>query len=144
MLLSSLSYLLCHCGREKHCLTVAGAQPDYFLHLFLKVFIQHPTQEKYSKVRQLHLVLAKKHYLRQGNKGLPYSLGKGQQKTSTSLFTAVLLSLPVCFIQNQHLNTAQVERRAVVEMINQSPRSGNENVWPRPQSCFLSLHIQAT
>ena len=66
MLLSSLSYLLCHCGREKHCLTVVGAQPDYFLHLFLKVFIQHPTQEKNSKVRQLHLVLAKKHYLRQG------------------------------------------------------------------------------
>ncbi|KAI1233363.1 hypothetical protein IHE44_0004535 [Lamprotornis superbus] len=39
-----------HGGREKHCLTVVGTQPDYFLHLFLKVFIQHPTQEKNSKI----------------------------------------------------------------------------------------------
>lgn len=65
MFLSSLSYLLSHCGREKHCLTVVGTQPDYFLHLFLKVFIQHPTQENKE---QLHLGLAKKHYLRQDNK----------------------------------------------------------------------------
>lgn len=68
MFLSSLSYLLSHCGREKHCLTVVGTQPDYFLHLFLKVFIQHPTQEKKSKVGQLHLGLAKKHHIRQNNK----------------------------------------------------------------------------
>lgn len=75
--------------------------------------------------------------------GQPDSLEKGKQKTAM-IFTAVLLTLPVCFIQNQHLNAAQVERRAVVEMINQSPRSGNKNVWPWAQSSFLSLHIQAT
>lgn len=137
MFLSSPSYLICHCGREKHCLAVAGAQPDYFLHLFLKVFIQHPAWQKTSKVKQLHLVLAKKHYSRQGSKGCPTAWEKGKQ----IIFHGCPLSLPVRFIQNQHLNTAQVERRAVVEMINQSPRSGDKNVWPRAQSCFLSLHI---
>lgn len=78
-----------------------------------------------------------------GQQGQHDSLGKGRQKTAM-FSTAVLLTLPVCFIQNQHLNTAQVEGRAVVEMINQSPRSGNKNVWPWAQSSFLSFHIQAT
>lgn len=81
--------------------------------------------------------------LHKAGQGQPDSLEKGKQKTAMFVI-AVLLTLPVCFIQNQHLNTAQVERRAVVEMINQSPRSCNKNVWPRAQSSFLSLHIQAT
>lgn len=141
MLLSSLSYLFCHCGGEEHCLTVAGAQPDYFLHLFLKVFIQHPTQEKNSKVRQLHLVVAKKHYLRHSNKDCPVAWEKDSRKLPSRFSLLSCLALPVRFIQNQHLNTAQVEGRAVVKMINQSPRSGDKNIWPSAQSCFLSLHI---
>lgn len=91
---SSLSYLLCHCGREKHCLPVPGTQPDYFLHLFLKVFIQHPTQEKHSKIRQLYLVLAKNHYVRQGNKDCPIPQEKKREPPShfSPLFHVAYLS----------------------------------------------------
>lgn len=52
--------------------------------------------------------------------------------------------VPVSLIQDEHLNAAQVEGRAVVEVINESARSGDEDIRRGPKSCFLRLHIQAT
>lgn len=45
--------------------------------------------------------------------------------------------VPVGLIQDEHLNAAQVERRAVVQMINEPTRGGDEDVRGRPKSCFL-------
>lgn len=68
-------------------------------------------------MRQLYLVLAKNCYIRQSNKDCP-TLGNGEETAATPFFTAVLPSLPVCLIQNEHLYTGQMEGGAVVEMIN--------------------------
>lgn len=51
--------------------------------------------------------------------------------------------VPVSLIQDEHLNAAQVEGRAVVEVIDQSARGGDEDVRRGPKSCFLRLHVQA-
>lgn len=50
--------------------------------------------------------------------------------------------LPVSLIQNEHLNAAEMERGAIVEMINETTRRGNEDVRRSPESCFLRLHVQ--
>ena len=51
--------------------------------------------------------------------------------------------VPVSLIQDEHLDTAQVEGRAVVEVIDEPAWGGDEDVRRCPKSCFLRLHIQA-
>ena len=51
---------------------------------------------------------------------------------------------PVGLIQDEHLDAAQVEGRAVVEVIDEPARCGDEDVRRCPKCCFLRLHIQAT
>lgn len=52
--------------------------------------------------------------------------------------------VPVSLIQDEHLNAAQVEGRAVVEVIDEPAWGGDEDVRRCPQSCFLRLHVQAS
>lgn len=51
--------------------------------------------------------------------------------------------VPVGLIQDEHLDAAQVEGRAVVEVVDEPARGGDEDVGYRPKSCFLRLHVQA-
>lgn len=51
--------------------------------------------------------------------------------------------VPVGLIQDEHLDAAQVEGRAVVKVINKSAWGGDEDVRRCPKSCFLRLYIQA-
>lgn len=57
---------------------------------------------------------------------------------------ALRSGIPVSLIQDEHFNAAQVERRAVVQVVDEPARCGNEDVWCCPKSSFLRLHIQAT
>lgn len=51
--------------------------------------------------------------------------------------------VPVSLIQDEHLDATQVKGRAVVEVIDESARGGDEDVRRCPKSCFLRLHVQA-
>ena len=51
--------------------------------------------------------------------------------------------VPVSLIQDEHLDAAQVEGRAVVEVINEPARGGDEDVRGCPKGYFLRLHVQA-
>lgn len=53
-------------------------------------------------------------------------------------------SIPVSLIQDEHFNAAQVEGGAVVQVVDEPARCGNEDVRCCPKSSFLRLHIQAT
>lgn len=50
--------------------------------------------------------------------------------------------VPVSLIQDEHLDAAQVEGRAVVEVVDESAWGGNEDIRRGPKSCFLGLHVQ--
>ena len=52
--------------------------------------------------------------------------------------------VPVSLIQDEHLDAAQVEGRAVVEVIDEPAWGGDEDVRRCPKRCFLRLHVQAT
>lgn len=51
---------------------------------------------------------------------------------------------PVSLVQDEDFNAAQVEGRAVVEMVDEPARRGDEDVGCCPESGFLRLQIQAT
>lgn len=61
-----------------------------------------------------------------------------------STWGPTISGVPVSLIQDEHLDAAQVEGRAVVEVIDEPARGGNEDVRRCPKSGFLRLHIQAT
>lgn len=83
-----------------------------------------------------------------------HSLGKIHERRCTGRFSCgcgprstwgpTSSGVPVSLIQDEHLNTAQVEGRAVVQVVDEPAWGGDEDVGRRPQSCFLRLHVQAT
>lgn len=64
--------------------------------------------------------------------------------TAPSNWGPTTSGVPVSLIQDEHLDTAQVEGRTVVEVIDEPAWGGDEDVRRCPESGLLRLHIQAS
>lgn len=107
-----LTYLICHCGREQHGLSVEGTQSDDLFHLLLKILIQHP-ENKHIDTDESQL-------------NFRFALFRCQRS-------------PVSLVQDQDFYVSQLKAWCIVKMINQPTRCSNQNIWPCPQSCLLRL-----
>ena len=52
--------------------------------------------------------------------------------------------LPVSLVQDQDLYAGELEGGCVVEVIDQTPRGGDQYVWTTAQRRLLGLYIQST
>ncbi|KAF3855590.1 hypothetical protein F7725_016313 [Dissostichus mawsoni] len=53
-------------------------------------------------------------------------------------------ALPVGLVQDQDLDVTQLKGGCVVQMVDQTSRCSDQNIWPRPQSRLLGLQVQPT
>lgn len=52
------------------------------------------------------------------------------------------LCSPVGLVQDEDLNVAQLKAGSVVQVVDEAARRGNQNVWPRPERCFLGFEVE--
>ena len=54
------------------------------------------------------------------------------------------LPSPISLVQHQYLNGAEVKRGGIMEVVHQSARCGNNDIWMLTQSSFLATAVKST